>query len=656
MNLPIILINLCFVWVQSHHIIFENIGQLASAVTYLHATIVINFTTIEDQYMLYLGMLHNINVKLHGIGTDSPWYNLTEIHHTERKRINAMWEEDLNKSKQTIMFHILRSNWVVKDIDALRAAMPTPLPTDSFTILDQPEREPVSDGENNGFSYKPATETLFKNVANKVVDKLYIVGQQYMERTRLPRLASLAMGAVGTFLGLYNTLRINQLGRDFSQLRDSHNQLVEIIDDQQANIYRMNVSMQSLLNYIQLSRQMNPTTLSQNCQQVEQDIYRQSQKVTHAVQAAQYHRLSVDLLTAVQLKKLFKKLSGLAKKLNNQLLIQRPSDLFQLEVSYFSDGQDVYLLLHVPSVPKEGLMDLFQLHPFPLPIDANFSLIPIVENNVLALTPDYRKYHTQLSTTNLMDCLKVNQVYVCERHGVLMKQLNQTCVGALYLQDYEAAQVMCQIKVTPTQEIVFQLLSNWFLIFSPVTFTSDVHCANGTRSRFFIPTGVSKHHLSAGCHADFKQHVLFSNNAVRLDSDILHFEWQWEEQFFKNNDPQMLIDSLKELEASNTGAPTISDLNHIKIKNKSGFNYLFQIIGFILSTVATAIITLVILFLMIKYRVQVVRSYNICCKPCNKNDVITPVGQEDIPLKEIEPLPLYSSSYRSANQLYPSSP
>jgi hypothetical protein len=248
----------------------------------------------------------------------------------------------------------------------------------------------------------------------------------------------------------------------------------------------------------------------------------------------------------------------------------------------------------VPTVPQEGLLDLFQLHPFPLPLDGNHSLIPVVENNVLALTSDYRKYHAQLSTTTLLGCQHLGNVYICERHGVLMKELNQTCVGSLYIQDYEAAQKLCQIMVTPTRELIFQLLGNWFLIFSPVVFTSEVYCANGTRSRFFISEGISKHHLSPGCYGDFLSHVLFSNNAVRLESDILHFEWQWETKFFANNDPTELLASLEELQVAGN-APTLNDLNQLKLKRKSGFNYLFQIIGFILSTLATSIVTIIIL-------------------------------------------------------------
>jgi hypothetical protein len=190
--------------------------------------------------------------------------------------------------------------------------------------------------------------------------------------------------------------------------------------------------------------------------------------------------------------------------------------------------------------------------------------------------------------------------------------------------------------------------------------TSDVHCANGTRSRFFIQEGISKHHLSPGCQADFKDHVLFSNNAVRLESDILHFEWQWETKFFENHKPEDLIDSLQDFQQSGNIAPTLNDLHHVKVKRKSGFNYLFQIIGFILSTIVTAIIAVIIIFLLFRYRTKVSQSYDICCNPCAKYSLkpsVDPVGteHEDMPLNELNPLPRYTSSYRGGQNLYPPS-
>jgi hypothetical protein len=149
--------------------------------------------------------------------------------------------------------------------------------------------------------------------------------------------------------------------------------------------------------------------------------------------------------------------------------------------------------------------------------------------------------------------------------------------------------------------------------------------------------------------------VLYSNTAVRIESDILHFEWQWETKFFEQNDPAALIDNLNEFQSSGISAPTLNDINHIKVKSSSGFNYLFHIIGFILSTLATAIVAIAIIFLMFRFRNQITNSYDLCCTciKCVKRPAIDPIGPEDVPLREVHQLPRYS--YQPADRLYPPS-
>jgi hypothetical protein len=168
--------------------------------------------------------------------------------------------------------------------------------------------------------------------------------------------------------------------------------------------------------------------------------------------------------------------------------------------------------------------------------------------------------------------------------------------------------------------------------------------------------GVTKHHLSPGCYADFKDHVLFANTAVRIESDILHFEWQWENQFFQLHDPLELAQMVQEFQESGNSAPTLNEINHIRVNKKSGISYLFHIISFVLSTIATSIVTILILYITIRYRASLTECYSNCIT-CGgrrqRKDMLQPVGAEEQPLQDINALPRYTSSYRSAANLYP---
>jgi hypothetical protein len=113
--------------------------------------------------------------------------------------------------------------------------------------------------------------------------------------------------------------------------------------------------------------------------------------------------------------------------------------------------------------PKVSLLRLFWLHPFPLPMFETHHLLPNVKDDVLAILSTDTRYNTQLSSTDLLSCHRVNQIFMCENFGVMSKDFTNTCLGALYMQEFEAAQSLCPFKVVPVEERVYQLRKGHFI-------------------------------------------------------------------------------------------------------------------------------------------------------------------------------------------------
>ncbi len=88
--------------------------------------------------------------------------------------------------------------------------------------------------------------------------------------------------------------------------------------------------------------------------------------------------------------------------------------------------------------PSELLLQLFQLHPFLLPFTDWHMLMPATSNQILAISANTYRLSVKLSAVHLLSCHRVNQVYLCERNGVLKQNLNDTCLGSLYMQDLRA--------------------------------------------------------------------------------------------------------------------------------------------------------------------------------------------------------------------------
>ena len=266
--------------------------------------------------------------------------------HRTKLSWDDIWHTNVQQCREVVRFRQKNANWILVAMETARGAMP-PKPKIESRYISKRHSNLTSD--------------------DKLEEKIFTSSTESVTRFRIPRIPGVGQllgGALGTFLGLYNLHRIQQLGSELEDVKVKHNKLVEIVDDHHWEINRLNQSLAETQHYIRRSQRLNPTFLSQTFDYIENRIYRQLQTVVHSVQMAQVRRLSVDILDAGQLYRLFHKLQREAYDMNNILLIDRPSDLFQLEVTYFSDGQDVHLLVHVPSVPQSYFTRPLQTLPF----------------------------------------------------------------------------------------------------------------------------------------------------------------------------------------------------------------------------------------------------------------------------------------------------
>ncbi len=145
---------------------------------------------------------------------------------------------------------------------------------------------------------------------------------------------------------------------------------------------------------------------------------------------------------------------------------------------------------------------------------------------------------------------------------MLGKQLNNSCLGALYLQDFELVQSLCPLFIRPAGEVVRQLLDNWFLIFSPNPQTAYISCRNGTENEAYIKSGITRTFLSPGCKMNLNLHLLQADFSLNLPEDIIHFSWDWDTSKVTPN----LDNYMKTLFDKGNPNPTLRDLNELKLQ------------------------------------------------------------------------------------------
>jgi hypothetical protein len=149
------------------------------------------------------------------------------------------------------------------------------------------------------------------------------------------------------------------------------------------------------------------------------------------------------------------------------------------------------------------------------------------------------------------------------------------------MQDFDAVKRFCALEIHRTGEIVHQLLNNWYLVYTPSSQTLPISCFNGTQSEKHISKGTSKIYISPGCRAHLEHHLIISDISVKLETDLLHFEWRWDEVSLEGLDSDTISPQLALLEESGLFRPTLSDLHELNLHQRQSASWWTALVNFV---------------------------------------------------------------------------
>jgi len=618
----ITIICLCFYFQKSEghkeNVIFEQIGQLAGSTSYLHVHLAIDLSSIQQQYSTYRVLLNH------------KFSNHTTIMNFFTKELNQTYSSSTLSSVAYVWAEISKLHLsdildIGDHLASLQNILPD-LPNGSHnkvqtpptnytqkgrksvkTIITDPEHKIHPDNLVDIGIQKPLYKvTIPKSELESDKDPEYTYNTVYAipipkrRKKRVAGIIALPLAIAATTMGIYNSLQIEWLKHELLEVKENINRLFQVVQRHDQHIQEIFNAIRDISTHFLVLLVLNPTLFSTRLSRIENQIRDRLRIATHAIQTAQHRRLAVDYLTSQEIRALFSKLKARALELGCELLIEHHSALFQLEVSLLFDGEDAHILIHVPMVPQRSLLRLFKLHPFPLPFFDEHFLIPDVKHDILAISSTDQRFSAQLSSVDLMGCHRVNQVFMCDRFGVLSRRFNNTCLGALYMQDFTAAQSICKFDIVPAAERIYQLKKNWFIVFLPRPQTILIKCRNGTNAELHLARGSQKIHLSPGCEAQFNDHSVTSDLSIKLPADTLHFEWEWDPFAFTALDPALVGPEIDKLRLLGIDRPQLTDLRYLTI-DKNQTNHMIHFAG---NIVLAVFITIVVIFIMYRCYVR----------------------------------------------------
>ena len=516
------------------HVVFEEFGTMAGSVSYMHLTLHVNLSHVDNLIQGYKRQC----VDLRDLISSLFEAVIKERHPTNREN----YEKNRDDATFVIQAFIDAANEEMRLLNNLRGVLPKDQQRAPQRLIYRESRsadhsfptqelfKKLSGNPNVSKGAREILELLSKkglHLSSKTgqIKKVFKIARVLKGISPLSMGFSLAKGIFGTFMGLYNAYQMEKLRSDLNGVIQTQNRVLEVLEDHQQQLQTLDSELQELKLRFTIWDSVKLPVISSQLTQGLNIIRGAVQQAIHAVQEAHHHRLSIDYFDPETLLYLYETLEAQATESQYHLLTRFPSDLFQLELSYLFDGADLVLFLHVPMVPKESLLTLYRLRPFPIPFSESMALLPKPSSTLLALSSGIPRSMTHIEHADLVDCHSVNQVYLCERHGVLRNHIKSSCLGALFEQDIKTAQSVCDLELIPYEEAVLQLKNNWFLIYSPIMHTAYVQCFNSTSAARPIKIGVNQIFVDPSCRMELKNHTLTSDLSMKLDAEITYFPW-----------------------------------------------------------------------------------------------------------------------------------
>ena len=341
---------------------------------------------------------------------------------------------------------------------------------------------------------------------------------------------SIAIGVGSSILGwvfdFFRAQEVQTLKKDLNDLRDN----VYKLQDNQKLLFATTVKHHDILvNHTQYLKKNTETWMDHfNVDQAAaftkvQQMYSLCQDEVRTfsttVALAQIGKINPDQISQEALKNIVEFLEMVTEMKNMVTPVKTPADLFSMPMSYvFNKEQETFFfIIHIPLTRGEQVMDMYEYIPFPMTMSTSENHVVLPRpgyHNVLAI--NQKQENQVLSSSELSQCFKLGRVHYCQGRQLLKTNFRKTCLGALYVKDAEAASWYCNFQVQPSDEQVFQMKDNKYLIYTNKELVATKICGP-SQEHIHVSEGTSVE-VPGGCKMKLDDHQIYDEESIHHTS------------------------------------------------------------------------------------------------------------------------------------------
>ena len=400
-------------------------------------------------------------------------------------------------------------------------------------------------------------QTSIDTIHANLLDLLNNMPIDYTPNNRKQRFFDLLFGLTGTIFGISNQIQISHINTQIASMQHNMDQMVDIQQLQENHLHKLDLQMKNIDTIIQDFLIHDPAKINAFLDGhifLSLDIFT---KISAVISQMQLRRLSPLLLSSQTLDKLRAHIFQVARTNQMKSFVTRNSDFFQIETSYIwqPHNKTLSLLLHVPLARPEYILDLKQYLPFPLAHDlsANHSITPSVgAHDILAVSQDHTVGKI-LSQSDLQGAFRMGEFFFSEGRDILQTDLQDTCLGANYLQHLTGIKRYCKFEIQQIREQVFQSSKNQWTIYTTNQFTTFTICPDKQDPTIHTNTPTiiqpsSTISLEPGCKIRLRKHIIYAETDEQTAVNPTFFTSTWNvSTIFPNTSPGQFSEALQSL-------------------------------------------------------------------------------------------------------------
>ena len=354
--------------------------------------------------------------------------------------------------------------------------------------------------------------------------------------------ALVTLATASTFLGVYNSVELIKLSKDANTLEITAATIGDTVWNNTKRIDGLATLTQELSTYVEghSLRNSMQTTLNHMFMAVQQ-AEAKVVALGSIVMAMTSQRAAPNLLEALDIKAVGKKIEKQASDKGFTVLINHALDLFQCQSSFVATERGYQVLIHLPVARADAVLDLYQSVALPIPVHKDLQLSISNPKDIIAVNQDRSKFMT-MSGSDLAACDTIGELYTCSNNNVAIKtdmklqnKDSDMCLMAVFRQNVEAIKAMCSWNVAVVETAAVQLSPRKFVTYNKLRSDATITCPSKQakdRKKHFTASGVSTLNVDPDCYVETKRFILYgADDHLEREFDV---SWQWPDHDFKD--------------------------------------------------------------------------------------------------------------------------